>query len=75
MNDFWDDGEKVIVWIIVFILLIPLLILDFFIIKWLWNWLMPALFGVSQITFWQAAGIFILARCIWGTGLKYRNSS
>ena len=75
MSERDKDREKIIVWIIVAILIIPLLALDFFIIKWLWNWLMPVLFGVGQITFWQAAGIFILVRCIWGTGFKYRNSS
>ena len=27
----------------------------------LWNWLMPNLFGLPQLTFWQAWGIFWLA--------------
>lgn len=27
----------------------------------LWNWLMPTLFGLTKITFWQAIGLNILA--------------
>ncbi|HWZ11505.1 MAG TPA: hypothetical protein VNX22_00035, partial [Acidobacteriaceae bacterium] len=26
----------------------------------LWNWLLPPLFGLRQITFWQALGILLL---------------
>lgn len=37
-----------------------------FVIMWLWNWLMPMLFGLAQITYWQAVGIFILAKIIFG---------
>ena len=28
---------------------------------WLWDWLMPELFGLSEITVWQAWGINILS--------------
>lgn len=34
----------------------------------LWNWLMPVLFGLSVITFWQALGILILSKIIFGGG-------
>lgn len=33
----------------------------------LWNWLMPPLFGITKIYFWQAFGIILLARLIFGT--------
>ena len=33
----------------------------------LWNWLMPGLFGLKLITYWQAFGIIILARLIMGS--------
>ena len=36
------------------------------IVKWLWNWLMPALFGLGVITFWQAFGIVLLAKLLFG---------
>lgn len=37
-----------------------------FLIMWLWNWLMPGLFGLGVITYWQAVGIFILAKILFG---------
>jgi hypothetical protein len=33
----------------------------------LWNWLMPALFGLPAITFWQAWGVLILSRILLGS--------
>jgi hypothetical protein len=32
----------------------------------LWNWLLPPLFGWHQITFWQALGILVLCRILFG---------
>lgn len=32
----------------------------------LWNWLVPSLFGLGMIGFWQAAGILVLARILFG---------
>jgi hypothetical protein len=32
----------------------------------LWNWLLPALFGWRQITFWQALGLLALCRILFG---------
>jgi len=32
----------------------------------LWNWLLPMLFGWRQITFWQALGLLILCRILFG---------
>jgi len=37
-----------------------------FLIMSLWNWLMPALFGLKQIGFWQALGLFILSKILFG---------
>src|SRR5947209_18615255 len=34
----------------------------------LWNWLLPALFGWRQITFWQAVGLLALCRILFGGG-------
>lgn len=36
------------------------------VVKVLWNWLMPALFGLGTITFWQAFGIVLLAKLLFG---------
>jgi len=32
----------------------------------LWNWLMPVIFGLPLLTYWQAAGILVLARLLFG---------
>jgi hypothetical protein len=32
----------------------------------LWNWLMPAIFGTRVITFWQALGLLVLCRILFG---------
>lgn len=41
-----------------------------YVVVWLWNWLMPELFGLATITFWQAVVLIILARIIFG-GFKH----
>ena len=37
-----------------------------FVVMSLWNWLMPTLFGWHGITFWQAVGILILSKVLFG---------
>jgi len=37
-------------------------------IMWLWNWLMPSLFGLRTIGFWEGLGLFLLAKLIFGFG-------
>ncbi len=32
----------------------------------LWNWLLPPLFGWRQLTFWQAIGLLVLCRILFG---------
>jgi len=43
------------------------------IVRLLWNWLLPGLFGWRQITFWQAVGLLALCRILFG-GLGMRGS-
>ncbi|HYN19343.1 MAG TPA: hypothetical protein VE078_00165 [Thermoanaerobaculia bacterium] len=35
-------------------------------VKQLWNWLMPALFGLPAIHFWQAVGLLSLSWLLFG---------
>ncbi len=37
-----------------------------FVVMSLWNWLMPTLFGWRMINFWQAMGILILSKILFG---------
>ncbi len=54
-----------------FFIIVPLAVLAFVtafsaIVMWLWNAILPAVTGVHTITFWQAAGILILAKILFG---------
>lgn len=35
-------------------------------VQHLWNWLLPALFKLPLITFWQAVGLVLLSRLLFG---------
>ena len=37
-----------------------------FIVMWLWNWLMPAVFGLHAISYWQALGLLVLSKILFG---------
>ncbi len=37
-----------------------------FIVMELWNWLAPAVFGGHRINFWQAVGLLILSKILFG---------
>lgn len=39
-----------------------------YVVMQLWNHLLPEILGVSSITFWQAAGIFLLCKILFGFG-------
>jgi hypothetical protein len=34
----------------------------------LWNWLVPAIFSGPAVTFWQALGLLVLAKILFGSG-------
>lgn len=37
-----------------------------YVVMRLWNWLMPLLFGLRAITFWQALGLLLLSKILFG---------
>jgi chromate transport protein ChrA len=37
-----------------------------FVVMTLWNWLVPPVFGWHTITFWQALGLLILSKILFG---------
>jgi len=39
-----------------------------FAVMTLWNCLIPGIFGFSVITFWQAMGLFVLSKLLFGFG-------
>lgn len=63
-----SPGE-IVGWVILGVLGIGgLAILFGFVIMWLWNWLMPDIFGLTTLTYWQAVGLFILSKILIGCG-------
>lgn len=62
-------------WVILGIIAVTALAILFgYIVMSLWNWLMPELFGLTTINYWQAVGLFILAKILFG-GLGSGDSS
>jgi hypothetical protein len=45
-----------------------------FVVMSLWNWLMPALFALHPIGFWQALGLLLLSKILFG-GFRGRRGS
>jgi hypothetical protein len=44
------------------------------VVRLLWNWLLPPLFGWRPVTFWQALGLLALCRILFG-GLGLHGST
>lgn len=56
--------KRFITWILVWAIVIPAVAGG--VIMLLWNGLMPTLFGLATIGFWQAAGLFLLGQVLTG---------
>ena len=58
------------IWIVIAPLaILGILLLGFIggeVVLHLWNWLLPSIFGVRPITFWQALGMLALCRILFG---------
>lgn len=39
-----------------------------FVVMALWNWLMPEIFGLVTIDYWQAMGLLLLSKIFFGSG-------
>ncbi|HXS83389.1 MAG TPA: hypothetical protein VN896_11805 [Methylomirabilota bacterium] len=47
-----------------------------YVVMRLWNWLTPVMFGWQAITFWQALGLLVLSRLLFGgMGLRGNGGS
>jgi hypothetical protein len=64
----WSTGAKAAV-IVAGIVFVPsLFALCTAVTMWLWNALMPAIFRLPAIGFWQAAGILVLSQLLFKGG-------
>ena len=56
-----DFDDYVGAFILVSVLIAVGSIIVGFPIMWLWNWLIPSIFGLRIITFWEAVGLSLLS--------------
>lgn len=45
---------------------VVLLVVFTLVFRWIWNRVVPDVFGLKEISFWQAVGILILASILFG---------
>jgi hypothetical protein len=74
---YYGGPKRRIVWIIMGIIgFVAFAFLFGAVVMWLWNWLMPVIFHLGIITYWQAVGLAILGRLLFGSfhhgGPRYR---
>jgi hypothetical protein len=65
----WEDRsipEKIVLVIGFVILGIGLMFLFGLVVMALWNWLMPEIFGLKTLTYWQAWGVLALSCILFG---------
>src|SRR5450830_619254 len=64
MNKHWNCRPRF--WKILPIVIAGIAALGFIVMS-LWNWLLPSLFtGAHQINYWQALGLFVLCKLLFG---------
>ncbi|TFG85262.1 MAG: hypothetical protein E4H20_00740 [Spirochaetales bacterium] len=77
MDTWWEDRSlpQKILWGIGFALLgIGLLALFGWIVMLLWNWLMPDIFGLKRLDYWQAWGLLALCTILF-KGMHFQDDS
>lgn len=61
---------------LIFIFILAGVALLIWVMMLLWNAILPEVIGVNEVTYWQAAGIFILSKILFGGfkggGHKYK---
>lgn len=73
-----SDGEKktpdalVVLGMIVLVVLVIAVVVALagLLVRWLWNHLMPGVFNLPTLSYWQAIGLFVLAQLFFGAGAK-----
>jgi hypothetical protein len=68
MEAWWEDRslpQKILLGIGFGILGVGLLALFGWVVMLLWNWLMPDIFGLKQLNYWQAWGLLILCSILF----------
>src|SRR5918994_6300503 len=59
-------ARRIAMGIAFFLAFVLFIFLGGFVVQWLWNWLMPDIFGLRTITWWEAFGLLALSRILFG---------
>ena len=67
--------EKGIDFLIAFLVVMTISVVLCLLVAWfgvlLWNYVMPIIFGLGKITYWQMVALMVLARIILPTNINY----
>ena len=67
-DSWWEErrlGMKIFLGFLMGIGFIGLIFLFGWVVMLLWNWLMPEIFGLMQLTYWQAWGLLVLSSILF----------
>jgi hypothetical protein len=59
-------AKRIAIGIAIFIAFVLFILIGGVIVQWLWNWLLPDIFGLRSITWWEALGLLALSRILFG---------
>ena len=59
-DEFDTAGEKFLYVLVILFFAAVLFVVIGFTEMWLWNWLMPFIFGLPKLSFWQTVGLDFL---------------
>src|SRR5215813_3654627 len=62
----WHGVPRVTRLLIIAVLCFAVMALVGWVMMSLWNWLLPGLFGFKTIGYWQAVGLMVLSRLLFG---------
>jgi hypothetical protein len=68
MPGWWEErtlGQKIVMGVGFGILGLGFLALCGWVVMLLWNWLMPVIFGLKTLTYWQAWGLLLLTSILF----------
>jgi len=62
--------EKVLEFLLAIGILLTVVLIIGLPVMWLWNWLMPLIFGLTKISFLQALGLSLLGNMLFNSGVS-----
>lgn len=65
-----DFGENFIIALGLIVVAFILGLFAAFPVMWLWNFVMPAVFGLTKITFWQAFALYVLSNMLFKSAAR-----